>query len=224
VKSIYDDMWRSSTDAFLQGRCEPDLLIDQPVDRRRGLTVIIRPPEQVLQKLARFLAAANEIESGQYFYAPSEIHTTVLSVFGCSESFDVDQIDPHRYAGVVEDCMGGSGAFQLHYRGITASPSCILIQGFPSGPVLNDARDALRSAFAESGLRHAFDTRYPISTAHSTVIRFREPLALPRQFVDFLEVFRETDFGYMDVREIHLVSNDWYHRENLVQELGLIRL
>ena len=62
---------------------------------------------------------------------------------------------------------------RLTYKGVTASPSCLMIQGFMNHESLNITRNNLRKKLKNTTLQQSIDKRYSIQTAHSTVCRFR---------------------------------------------------
>ena len=91
---------------------------------------------------------------------------------------------------------------KIHYKGITASPSAIMIQGFPSDETLNNLRNRLRENFKNSGLQQSIDSRYEISTAHSTIMRFQDKLQNPEKLIETATKFRDYDFGEFEVKSI----------------------
>ncbi|MNR38408.1 hypothetical protein D3C85_1565090 [compost metagenome] len=89
-----------------------------------------------------------------------------------------------------------------------------MIQGFPTDESLNILRDKLRANFQKSALKQSIDSRYPIATAHSTVMRFQEKLDNPEKMIAVVEKFRDHDFGEFTVDKLELVYNDWYQRKS----------
>ena len=78
--------------------------------------------------------------------------------------------------------------------------------------------------FSKTALVNTIDKRYKIDTAHCTAIRFAEKLTNNMNFIELLECFRNKDFGILDVKELHLVYNDWYHKEDKTVVLSTIKL
>jgi 2'-5' RNA ligase len=219
MHSIYDDMWQKASALIRDGQAEPDPLIGDPDDSRRGLTLIIRPSGEVLDRFCSFLADASRLEEAQHFYAKPEIHTTVMSIITCVPGFDIDDVCLPDYVRVIEETLSDIPAFGINYSGLTASSNCVMARGFPSGAELDQIRNALRDNFSSSGIESSIDQRYPISTAHSTLIRFRTGLNDAGRFMSFLERARFDEFGESKVSEVHLVLNDWYHRMSAVTDL-----
>lgn len=98
------------------------------------------------------------------------------------------------------------------------------IQAFPENDHLDQIRDRIREQFRYSGLENSLDKRYRISTAHSTIMRFRKKVEQPDLLIGVLEAFRQHDFGTAPVRELELVFNDWYQQREKVKLLGVFSL
>ncbi|MNE42390.1 hypothetical protein D3C80_1365130 [compost metagenome] len=143
-----------------------------------------------------------------------------MSIISCSENFSLNQISPNEYIEVICRSLVDVDKINLHFKGITASPSAIMIQGFPSDETLNNLRNRLRENFKKSELQQSIDSRYEISTAHSTIMRFQEKLQNPKKLIETVEKFRDYDFGEFDVKNLELVHNDWYQRKNTTKVLG----
>lgn len=78
----YDQMWLTAHTALTAGTPSLDPhLLDKASDRRRGVTLLIRPSAAVAKAVAQTLAQLEDIEPDQYYYAPGELHVTVLSLF-----------------------------------------------------------------------------------------------------------------------------------------------
>lgn len=219
LKNTYDGMWNSSVQRLLSGQLELDVAIDDPVDSRRGLSLVIRPDERVLRKLFTFLQAAKQLENKQHFYDAAEIHVTVMSIVRCSSGFNLQDINLSRYIEVVDECLAEIDRFEINFSGVTTSAACVLAQGFPSGGAMDQLRSSLQVKLVSSGLQSPVKERYPNRTSHSTLIRFRQQLAQPETFVSFLEGWRSASFGKTEVCSMMLVFNDWYHRKGVLQDL-----
>ncbi|WP_231481143.1 2'-5' RNA ligase family protein [Sediminibacter sp. Hel_I_10] len=120
---------------------------------------------------------------------------------------------------MIEKCIVEKKDINITFRGITASPSGIMIQGFIDNNELNAIRDRLRTEFKNSNLEQSLDKRYSIQTAHSTIVRFRTELSQKRKLLEFLDKNINYDFGTFKVNEFELVYNDWYQREKHVKEI-----
>ena len=82
LQEHYDRLWSATKGKIRAGDIEVDpILAAGRPDRRRGLTLVTLPSPNVRQRVAAFLERLREVEPDQYYYAPSEFHVTVLSLF-----------------------------------------------------------------------------------------------------------------------------------------------
>ncbi len=213
LQKHYEQMWQRAAPAIKSGNVENDPLIDDPADQRYGITLLIRPDAAVADKIMGFLRQARQLEPHQYFYPSSDLHLTVLSIISCYAGFRLEQVDTAAYAIQVERALQTIVPFNLQLKGLTASPSTVLIQGFPQDEGLQLLRNRLRSLFRGSDLQHSIDSRYKIITAHCTVVRFRQQLREPARFWKMLQDHRQTDFGSFTVSELELLGNNWYQQQ-----------
>jgi len=214
----YHKLYSDSIAKISSGDYELDHLIDDNTDQRFGITLVIRPDAVTNNNIQQFLTEAKAIEPGQYYYQNTDIHITLMSIISCYDGFNLKNIHVQNYIELMQQVLARHKSFKIQFKGLTASPSCILIQGFLTD-TLNEIRDDLRAGFKNSVLQQSIDKRYAIQTAHSTVIRFRSELENKDVFVKLIEKYRGFDFGTFEVNKIELVYNDWYQRERFVQKL-----
>jgi len=214
----YRKLYTESIAKIAAGNHETDDLIDSDTDQRFGITLVIRPDTATKDKIQQFLTEAKAIEPDQYYYQNTDIHITLMSIISCHDGFDLKDINVQDYIHLIQQVLGKHKSFKIQFKGLTASPSCILIQGFLTD-TLNEIRDDLRATFKNSELQQSIDKRYAIQTAHSTVIRFRSELENKNALVQLIEKYRDFDFGTFQVKQIELVYNDWYQREKYVKKL-----
>lgn len=206
---IYEQLWHKATAAFARG--EPQLdphLLDKPRDRRRGLTLVLRPSAAVVDCVQAFLNRLNF--PGQYVYRPEELHVTGLELISASENWRQEFRQWPAYRAILRQVLSRHARFKLGFRGITASPSAVLVQGYPLDNGLADLRADLRRSFAQAGFGHTLDRRYVVSTAHLTILRFCRAAADWPQLTAQLEAARQTNFGEMTVQRIQLIWGDCY--------------
>lgn len=217
-------MWTQANQQFELGRFEYDALIDSPNDSRRGVTLLARPPENIKAAIKVLLNDLQDTEPWQYYYPTTDIHLTGLSIISCYAGFTLNHIDTNAYVDLVQEVLQMHQPFKVSFRGLTASPSCLIVQGFPLDNELKNIRNGLREKFQTSNLQHSIDKRYCIQTAHSTIVRFRKPLLNPARFLQKVKNYRNVDFGTFEVNELELVFNDWYQRASTTVMLERFRL
>jgi 2'-5' RNA ligase len=213
LKEHYNELYKKSSEAILSGNYKLDSQINDKSDSRFGITLLIRPNETIKANIQLFLDELKVIDPLQYYYPDSDIHITVMSIISCYEGFSLDKITITDYIEIIQKSLIDVNEIKIKFQGVTVSPSALMIQGFPTDESLNNLRDRLRENFKKSTLQQSIDSRYTISTAHSTVMRFQEKLQNPKQLIAFSEKFRDFDFGEFKVENLELVYNDWYQRE-----------
>ena len=216
----YNQLYKTSSEIISAGKYSIDSELKNESDSRFGITLLIRPNDEIKANIQTFINELKKAEPEQYFYPDSDIHITVMSIISCSDKFTLNQISPNEYIEVICRSLVEVEKIKIHYKGITASPSAIMIQGFPSDETLNNLRNRLRENFKNSGLQQSIDNRYEISTAHSTVMRFQEKLHDPKKLIEIADKFRDYDFGEFEVKNLELVYNDWYQRKKTTRVLG----
>ncbi|GAA4290423.1 2'-5' RNA ligase family protein [Aestuariibaculum suncheonense] len=219
LEEHYTTLYNTSIEKIKNNTYDIDSLIESENDNRFGITLLLRPSEAAKTNIQQFLDELKRIDSDQYYYTNSDIHITVMSIISCYSGFQLNQINIQDYIEVIKQSLIESPNIQIHFKGLTASPSCIMLQGFMNNSALNDIRDNLRENFKHSTLEQSIDKRYTIQTAHATVVRFKNKLKQKDHFIKTIERFKDHDFGSFKVESLELVYNDWYQKEALVEKL-----
>ncbi|HEX3007410.1 MAG TPA: hypothetical protein VHO90_07320 [Bacteroidales bacterium] len=220
LETHYNNLYNDAVAKIRDDRYETDSLIDSPLDKRFGITLLIRPDDKTKKEVCSFLSNLKEIEPHQYYYPATDMHITVMSVISCYEGFNLSLIHVNDYVGIIRKSLEGIRSFDIEFRGLTASPSCVMVQGFPETASLNTLRDHLRSNFRESPLQQTIDKRYSIQAAHSTIARLRHPLTQKDKYLNLIEAHRNQAFGTFEVNTVELVFNDWYQQKDKVKKLA----
>lgn len=220
LQEHYNQLYIKSSKAILEGNYKVDSQINNASDSRFGVTLLIRPSDEIKAQIQLFLDELREVDSKQYYYPNSDIHITVMSIISCYEGFTLSKIRIEKYIEIIQKSLLDVDKIKIDFKGVTASPSAIMIQGFPTDESLNNLRDKLRENFKKSTLQQSIDSRYAIATAHSTVARFQEKIENPEKLMDIVEKFRDYDFGEFTVDKLELVYNDWYQRKSNTIDLA----
>lgn len=213
LQEHYNELYKKSSKAILAGNFKLDSQINNISDSRFGITLLIRPNDEIKANIQSFLDKLKAIDPEQYYYPDSDLHITVMGIISCYDGFSLNKIKIKEYLEIIQQSMVELDTIEIEFRGVTASPSALMIQGFPTDESLNNFRDKLRENFKKSTLEQSIDSRYAIATAHSTVMRFQEKLQNPEKLIDVLEKYRDYNFGNFKVKKLELVYNDWYQRE-----------
>jgi 2'-5' RNA ligase len=225
LRKRYDDLWSAAIGKIRTGKIESDRVLGAGLmDRRRGLTLIARPSADVRKKVMTFLRELRRLESDQYYYAASDLHLTILSLFGAMTKPARFLVHLEKYVAAVDSVLRQVGPIQIKFAGVTASPGAIMIQGFPDIDALNQIRDTLRHQLRVRGLTGGLDLRYRLETAHMTIARFRARLRDSKHFAAVLEHARHHSFGSTTIKSLSLVTNDWYMRHQTLETVRRYRL
>ena len=221
----YEQLWLQALSAFGKGEPQVDpCLSHRTEDLRRGITVVLRPSLEVQGKVNQFIKHLAAVCPVQQFYHPEELHVTVLSIISGTEAWRQEIRQLKVYRSIISEVLSRQRAFKICFRGVTASPGAVMIQGFPVGDGLAQVRDELRNAFAKNGFTSLLDRRYKISTAHMTVMRFQRPENHCEGLMSLLRENRGMDFGESEASGLQLIWGDWYASRNLVRTLQEYRL
>jgi 2'-5' RNA ligase len=225
LQERYDRLWSASIGDIRAGNIKQDSVLAAGLaDRRRGLTVIARPSPSVRQRVAAFLGELRSREPDQYYYAPSDFHVTVLSLFTATVEHERFLAQSEQYVAAVDLALRNMPPIQIEFAGITASPAAVMVQGFCENEALNEAREALRWQLRSRGLAEGVDRRYRLETAHMTVARFPAPLQNSKQFATTLERARRLPFGVANITRVSLVKNDWYMSRQTIETIERYQL
>ena len=244
-------MWQRFNQALHNEGVSVDHNIHSNADTRRGVTALAyieKNDTQVATRINEFLIGLQKVIPNQYFYPTDELHLTMLSVISCVDDFTLDDIHIPHYTALFQEALSGLPEFNITFKGVTATPDCILIQGVvdhgksgknEENDTLALLRQRLRNTFKSSTLRSNIDARYTLKTAHCTAVRFCSPLntssntnantqASESELVlNYLERYRNHNFGTITVKHIDLVFNDWYQRLNntkLLAQASLVKI
>ncbi len=220
----YDELYRASLPQIRRNNFTVDHFIDDPSDTRLGLTLLLRLAPSLVQEVQHFLDQLRAIDANQYYYHEHNLHLTILSIISCYAGFDPQRIDFHEYVQTIQPCLERCSPFKINFRGLSCSPSAILLQGFPENEELTTLRDCLRSTFRRSSLESSIDKRYTLSTAHVTLVRFKQPVQQLSTYLELIEHYRSAVFGTASIGQVELVINDWYHQPQKVRLIKKIEL
>ena len=220
----YHRLWQEALPLIERQGFDFDPLLDSSKDQRFGITLLIRPGEEVKASIQEFIEEVRKADPNQYFYPNSDIHITVMPIISCYEGFQIKNIKIEEYINLLKECLREIPSFNIDCQGITASPSCLMVKGFPSDLNLENIRNRLRLAFRQADLEQSLDKRYPLQTAHATVVRFRNKVKDPSRILQIIDQWKDHDFGTSKVFSLELVFNDWYQRKQKVDHLFTFNL
>lgn len=213
AEQIYTDLWSKALHLFEAGQYETDSLINDPADMRRGLTLRAMLTPEVASEVEKYTEAIKALIPNQYFTPTPELHMTVLTVVSCNSDLRHRPEMDDLYCETIRECISDIPPPRIAFRGITASPSCLLLRGYPENERLEELRDRLREQFKASTLPSSVDFRYSLKTAHVTIMRFTEPQNDMAEFTRFIKETQNHPFGGQTIDQVELVINDWCHKK-----------
>lgn len=211
LKEHYTIMWSNALEQFENNAFQYDSLIDSVKDYRFGITLVAKPSPEVEKEIMKMLADLRQTEPEQYYYPAADQHVTILSIISCYDGFKLSSINVEDYIKVIVSSLKNIRSFPIMFEGITASPSCIMVQGY-AGDEMEKIRNNLRYNFKQTSLETSIDKRYQIHTAHSTVVRFKSPINHCAAYIEKIKQYRNYYFGTTEVQQLEFVFNDWYQR------------
>lgn len=217
LKKSYDDLYAAARPFIQRGEINPDPYIDDPSDRRKGLSLIFRPDQSLLESISRLLVPAQELEPALYCQPLADLHVTVMSIISCRDGFTYKDLDLQHYLDRIQPAIAEVNPFYVDFQGLSLSREAVMICGFPENGTLKQIRNRLRETFgATNDLFHTLDVRYKTILSHLTAIRYRDSLRDAEQFFTLIERYRDFNFGRMRVGTIELVETDWYARSESI--------
>lgn len=217
---IYEKLWQEAIAAFRQDGPKIDRhLTNKATDLRRGVTLVCRPSAAVKQAVMDYLQEIQSFCPGQYCYRPEEMHVTVLSIITMTESWreEMDWFEVCR--PLIREVLERQRSFKIQFRGVTAAPDSVMVQGFPLGEGLTVIRDALRKVLARAGFGDMLDRRYKVTAAHISIMRFSQPCPEIERLLAFLKQSRDRSFGECEMTRLELIWGNWYASHETVKTL-----
>ena len=89
LKLHYDKLWSDSLLQVKKTNFQADKHLDEPDDKRFGITLLARPDSAMSEKIQRFLFKLKAIDPTPYYYANSDLHITILSIISCYPGFNI---------------------------------------------------------------------------------------------------------------------------------------
>jgi 2'-5' RNA ligase len=223
LAQFYDSLWQTAEDAFAHHaiRVDPHLR-HKDEDRRRGLSLILRPEGEAVLAFEALVRELRQIEPHQYFYERRDYHVTVLSPLTATVDYQSVPEQLEAYVRAIARAAARQIPLKIDFHGITATPEAVMIQGFPANDCVNQFRECLRQEWAVDQL--PLQQRYPPRAAHVTLMRFARPCDHLPALADYLRSVRDRVFGACSFAKVELVENDWYmsaDKLNLLATFGL---
>lgn len=198
-------------------------LDDLTRDNRFGLTLIVRPNDDVATNLIEINTRMKEIAPEHFYYDQMRFHFTILSLINATDPPKVSKDFARHFEEEIKIVLKDFYPFEIKFSGVCVTPNSIIAKGFPVDNSLEILRDKLRYRLRDAGLGAGLDERYRIEGAHITLGRFKiqedfSPLII------LLDQLQNVNIGNMYVQKAQLVINDFYMSPDKVKILAEIPL
>lgn len=142
---------------------------------------------------------------GHIIYDAARVHVTVRSIEARRAAPRADDDRVQQYAQLLAQAALNLGPITFTFRGLTASRSGVMAQGWPEVTGLREMRNVLHRELEEHSLLSGPEYVRVRTTAHASLAVFTTCLADPAGLVVFIERNRGTDFGACTMDSLDLV-------------------
>ena len=211
IRRDHETSWASFKHELLHGGQQPTVATDEE-NRRSGISAIVRPEAEIATRLAE-VARELAVLAGQGHLAfdASDIHTTLYALEG--DPVADDETEARRSAAVFADVLRSLApqhdCFHIRYEGLTAGPTGVFAQGWPSGDGFQDMRRALHRRLTGELSTRGYLTSVTgpglRQTAHATLVSFAGPIENPASLARLVDENRSTCYGASSFHSVELV-------------------
>jgi 2'-5' RNA ligase len=198
-------------------------LLDIPHDLRLGISLIVRPADDVKRLVTRVRDQLHELAPDHHYYDPLEYHVTVATLISAKEPLRVEDVNVREYVTAVSEVLQRHPPFRIQFRGVAATRDGVVVKGFFRDGSLDEIRQRILEPLVTRGMRADLKERHESIAAHVTVMRFRNQSRL-MDVMDAAEVLSDCELGVSPVGECQLVLNDWYMSRDKVRCLASLTL
>jgi hypothetical protein len=213
----YEELWWRGRAALQADGVVVDPL---PVDggMRWGISAVFRVQDWPVALTRCAGDIATLLGPRHFVYGPDAMHITLRQFEGYRADVPLDDANVRSYGQVLFSFASRQSPLAIELRGLAASPTGIVVQGWPVVDlrgIRNDLHDSLEENRAPLlGPEAArIDLR---RTAHASLAIFGGPVRDAAALVAFIESHRSTSFGALRVDRVWLVA---YRRTRASVEL-----
>ena len=230
IRRDYEVSWSSFKHELLHGGQRPTVASDEGT-RRSGISAIVRPEAEVATRLAG-VARELVVLAGQRHLAfdASDIHTTLHALEGDPVADDETEArgSAAAFADVLRALAPQHDYFHIRYEGLTAGPTGVFAQGWPSGDGFQDMRRALHRRLTEELSTRGYLTSVTgpglRQTAHATLVSFAGPIENPASLARLVDENRSTCYGTSSFQSVELVRYEATGRGIILDPIARVSL
>ncbi|HJP90904.1 MAG TPA: 2'-5' RNA ligase family protein [Pyrinomonadaceae bacterium] len=174
------------------------------------LTTVIRICPDLYPSISEVALSIQRAYPPHYFYPLTDMHFTVLNCMAfLSEPEELKADDITRIARRLRDVFVSFKPVAVQLRGLNVFPTTVFIQIFDPAGSISELRHRIRTCLAEDYWNSEMEGKLLVPDpllSFSNLLRFRE--AVPTDFVDLVEKYRNKDFGMCQLKGVELVTTD----------------
>lgn len=192
-------------------------------DTRHGITIIARPPLEVIAEIRRIQGRLLACEPYQYYYPGPDLHVTILEVCYGRTPADVGSLI-EKIAGALPGIFCDLPTPVFRAAGFSFDPKGCAINFLP----LDDRLQALRARLRErlEGIGLSLQSRYPPTAAHVSLFRYLRPLQAEKSlWADYLANTQVDPLLTWKIQSLYITwGANWYGNWSRIQAAGPFRL
>lgn len=231
IRRDHDTSWSSFKRDLLRGIWQQPAATSEEKVCRSGISAIVRPEAEIASRLAGIARELSELTGqGHLAFDASDIHTTLYALESGPEADN--ETKARRSVAELAEALRTLARLHDHFRigfkGLTAGPTGIFAQGWPTDDRFQDVRRAIHRRLAEEcGSRGCPTTGAGVRlrrTAHATLVSFRGQIENPASLARFVDENRSTCYGASSFRSVELVRYEATGRGLLLHPLDEVLL
>jgi len=147
-------------------------------DQRYGVNLICRPSEEIIDLASSIQQTLRELELEQYYYYDSRsLHLTLVEVCHSKTLEEVTRVAGQLYFN-IQGALASLPAPRSESFGLSCDARGCALTFRPVDNALERVRRVIHERLREVGV--SLDPRYPLKSAHTTLLRYIKPLKVDR--------------------------------------------
>ncbi|WP_195987042.1 2'-5' RNA ligase family protein [Clostridium sp. D53t1_180928_C8] len=220
LENLYESIMNKGITAIENNKEYVDSLIEDKTDTRMGITLAIRPSENLKKEIMNIERKIREVENNQYYYPENDYHITLLDIITARQGFIYTTEQVENCKKITINAVKDLKQFEIKLKGVIASDGAIMVKGFYEVE-MELLRQRLRQSILDNNMN--LDERYPTISSHITIARFKNKIQERKGLIEILKEYENYDFGTLKVSEIELIYHNWYDSKKEVLEKYIIK-
>lgn len=195
-----------------------------PVDGGRwGIAVILKPDTTLAGRLAEITDEAMAIAGSHHWPtgSPSAVHFTVRALEWFRTEVPEDDPSVARYTEALERAAKRAKPIALTIRGLTLTPSCVMMCAEPTDETATGFAQALAGELGPDGW---LEEDFHRDIWYATLVHFAGPIDEPQALVDWVQQRRETLVAQADFDTAQLIRYTFNGRHTELAPLASVAL